>query len=136
MPPKKAPDEIVAHRIELQEKEREILDALVMSNAVRNVGAGVGSVINPFLTMTPAGALALASFVSFILTTTIESYQKKSSEAGGMATPNLWQQIVWNMTIPGVYQDVKEGDFWEERLAYGLEMASRIKSWGESVGGE
>ena len=45
--PKAKPDQVIVHRIELQEKEREMLEPLLMSKAVSNLvmpavaGAGV-----------------------------------------------------------------------------------------------
>lgn len=51
--PKAKPDRVVVHRIELQEKERELLEAMAMTHAVKNVavpvtvavGVGVGGYV-------------------------------------------------------------------------------------------
>jgi len=51
--PKAKPDQVVVHRIELQEKERELLEAVAMGHAVKNVvvpttlavGVGVGGYV-------------------------------------------------------------------------------------------
>jgi len=54
-------DQTVGIRIELQSKEREQLDTLVLGNAVGNVLTGVGAVIAPFgkvLSVTLAALIA------------------------------------------------------------------------------
>ena len=64
--PKAKPDQVIVHRIELQETEREALDTLVASNAVRNVGAAVGSIINPILGASVAGLVAWGATMAFM----------------------------------------------------------------------
>jgi hypothetical protein len=48
MCPKAKSDQVITHRFELQTKEREALDMIAASTAVKNVGEGVGAVIAPF----------------------------------------------------------------------------------------
>lgn len=64
--PKKAADKCVIHRIELQDTEREALNLFVASSAARNIGQGVGSVIDPFLSMTPASAIAFGGVIALV----------------------------------------------------------------------
>ena len=71
--PKAKPDQVIVHRIELQEHEREALDALIAANAVRNVagavgsvGGAVGSVIAPILGASVAGLVAWGATMAFI----------------------------------------------------------------------
>ena len=48
MPPKRRPDQVIVHRIELQTKEREALEIVAVTSSIRNVGQGIGSVLAPF----------------------------------------------------------------------------------------
>lgn len=73
MSPKRRPDKVIVHRIELQEHEREALDALIAANTVRNVagavgsvGGAVGSVITPILGASVAGLVAWGATMAFI----------------------------------------------------------------------
>ena len=47
-PPKKKTDSLIGYRLELQDKERDALELIAASTAVKNVGEGVGAVIAPF----------------------------------------------------------------------------------------
>lgn len=64
--PKAKPDQVIVHRIELQEHEREALDMVAASTVVRNVGEGVGAVLKPLASLSIAslgailGALTVA----------------------------------------------------------------------------
>lgn len=46
--PKRKPDQVIVHRIELQEHERDALDMIAATTSVRNLGQGVGAVLAPF----------------------------------------------------------------------------------------
>ena len=39
--PKAKPTQVIVHRIELQEKERDLLESVVVGNTVKNIGQGV-----------------------------------------------------------------------------------------------
>ena len=45
--PKKKVDSLQGFRIEIQEKERQMLGFYTMSAGIRNVGVGVGSILKP-----------------------------------------------------------------------------------------
>lgn len=65
MMPKAKPDQVIVHRLELQETEREILSDLATSMMVKNIGEGVGSFVKPFTQATVwgvawAGSIAAA----------------------------------------------------------------------------
>lgn len=65
--PKPKPDQIIRHEIVLGKTEREMMDTLVMSGAVNNVGSGMGNLLEPFLQMSPAVLGALISSLIFAL---------------------------------------------------------------------
>lgn len=68
MCPKAPADKVVIHRIEFQEREREMLDMLTASMAVKNVGEGVGSIIKPILGASLAGIGAWLAVMAYIET--------------------------------------------------------------------
>ena len=45
--PKAKPTQVIVHRIELQEKEREMLETLVISKAASNVAFGINNMLAP-----------------------------------------------------------------------------------------
>ena len=59
--PKAKPDILQALRLELQESERQSLDLVAGSMAVRNVGQGIGAILSPICNLSAAGAVALGS---------------------------------------------------------------------------
>jgi nitrogen-specific signal transduction histidine kinase len=61
MCPKSKPTETVLHRIELQQTERDALEMVAASMTVRNLGEGVGSILSPFLQMTPTSGVLFGS---------------------------------------------------------------------------
>ena len=46
--PTRKPDEVIVHRIELQRKERDLLEGYLISHGIGNVLNGVGAVLMPF----------------------------------------------------------------------------------------
>jgi len=59
--PKRKPDQVIVHRLELQDKEREALELFVASTSVKNVGIGVGAVALPLgIAVTAFGAVIAA----------------------------------------------------------------------------
>lgn len=56
--PKRKPDTVVSHRIELQETERDLLRAYVVGNTAGNVLNGVGAMIAPLAPVFGAAATA------------------------------------------------------------------------------
>jgi hypothetical protein len=62
--PKAKVSDLQGLRIELQQTERDMLELVTTSSAVENVLNGVGSIIQPFLQMTPTSGLLLASLLA------------------------------------------------------------------------
>jgi hypothetical protein len=77
--PKSKPDQVIVHRLELQEHEREALDMVAASAVVRNVGEGVGAVLKPI------ASLSLASLGAILGALTVTEVTKE----GG-----IWDKLV------------------------------------------
>jgi len=50
--PKAKPDQVVIHRIEFQEREREMLEMIAASITAKNIAGTTEALLNPFLSMT------------------------------------------------------------------------------------
>lgn len=66
MCPKAPADNVIIHRIEFQEREREMLDMLTASLAIKNVSSGVGSLIAPVLGASLVGVGAWIAVMAYI----------------------------------------------------------------------
>jgi hypothetical protein len=82
--PKAKPDQVIVHRIELQDHERDSLDLLVGSLAARNLAQGAGSLLDPLLKCSLWGA-AFASTIWGIVV--VENWIKMEGEKREDATP-------------------------------------------------
>ena len=58
--PKAKPTQVIVHRIELQEKERDMLETLVISKATSNVASAVNDMLKPVIT----GVAAYTAYMS------------------------------------------------------------------------
>ena len=65
MCPKAKADQVIVHRIELQETERDALEMFIASNAAKNVGDGLGSIISAFTQATIPGTILWGSIIAF-----------------------------------------------------------------------
>lgn len=64
--PKAKADQVIVHRIELQETERDALDIFIASNAAKNVGDGLGSIISAFTRASLPGTILWGSVIAFL----------------------------------------------------------------------
>ena len=48
---KRKPDTVIEYRISLQDKEKQIFEDLTTAYSIRNVGQGVGAILNPIATV-------------------------------------------------------------------------------------
>jgi len=48
---KRKPDKVIEYRISLQDKEKQIFEDLTTAYSIRNVGQGVGAILNPIATV-------------------------------------------------------------------------------------
>jgi len=66
MCPKAKSDQVITHRIEFQETERDALEMVAASMTIRNLGEGVGSILSPFLQMSPTSGILIGSILTAI----------------------------------------------------------------------
>ena len=73
MCPKAKADQVITHRIELQQTERDALEMYVASNAAKNIMDGAGNLfsnlVTPLTTCTVWGAATAAMIIETILFT-------------------------------------------------------------------
>jgi len=63
--PKRKPDQVIVHRVELQEKERESLEFMAMSFAAKNYSASIGNLVTPVLGATATGVGAALGILAY-----------------------------------------------------------------------
>jgi len=108
--PKAKPDQVVVHRIELQEKEREILQAYVGGSVVKNavvpaaIVAGVGSAAYIGYKAAKAAYGWTEDIVEDIKATPIGAYAESVQTSGGATLPSpalkgLYRLASW-LTTP------------------------------------
>lgn len=85
--PKAKPDQVIIHRIELQEREREVLESLGMAYTINQI-------LSPVLSMSASG---LIIFLSIMKTMHLNRVFKKEG-VEGVAKEFSW--LEW--TLPGV----------------------------------
>ena len=71
--PKAKPDQVIVHRIELQEKERELIEPLIKAKEIEQVGKTVTSVIT-------AGALGVGVYVAWWTTDAMFGWMNKARD--------------------------------------------------------
>ena len=108
--PKAKPDQVVVHRIEFNNKEREMLEAYVGGTVVKNavqplaIAAGVGSVAYIGYKAARAAYGWTEDIVDEIKATPIGAYAESVSASGGATLPNpglrgLYKLVAW-LTTP------------------------------------
>jgi hypothetical protein len=87
MCPKKKSDQVITHRIEFQDTERDALEMVAASIAARNVTAsaenltkGVGNLLTPILSASAAG---VAAGLGLLAWWELESLQRDKMSVGG-----------------------------------------------------
>jgi hypothetical protein len=127
---------VIVHRIELQEKERESLDMIAASMAVKNIGSGVGSIIDPFLRMSTTGFIALGTLGVFIIDSAANNMEQQlQNDPESVPTMNLFVNTVWNTVSPFAHATdfIRHGGDIDavmgERVTYMKEVSSRGWNW-------
>jgi hypothetical protein len=64
--PKSKPDQVIVHRIELQQSERELLEQFVAASSVNRVANGLGSLISSVSRSSVAGSALLIGIAGAI----------------------------------------------------------------------
>jgi hypothetical protein len=93
--PKAKSDQVITHRIEFQETEREALEMVAASITARNVTASVNNLVTPFTTATVAGVAWTISILAVAGIALSETAQKAAVEEGkgvlwGAALGPVW----------------------------------------------
>ena len=82
--PKSKPDQVIVHRLELQDHERESLDLLIGTLAVRNVTQGAGALLAPLLQCSLWGAAFAGTIWGIVV---VENFIKNEGEKAADAIP-------------------------------------------------
>lgn len=103
--PKAKPDQVVVHRIELQEKEREMLEAYVGGSVVKNaivpasIAAGVGSAAYIGYKAAKAAFGWTEDLVEDIKRTPIGAYAEATAASDGATLPvglrGIYKLVSW-----------------------------------------
>ena len=95
--PKAKPDSLQSIRFELQEHERETLNMVAASTAVRNVGQGVGAILDPILDnlVTILGVIIAKEGIEWLLEAFDRAEERNQEEIAEVQT-NLYQQYIQN----------------------------------------
>lgn len=88
MCPKAKADQVITHRIEFQETERDALEMVAASITARNVTASLNNLASPFTKATVAGVAWTISILAVAGIALSETAQNEVKEAGKGA---LWQ---------------------------------------------
>jgi len=107
--PKRKPDQVIVHRIELQTKEREALEMVAASTVVRNVGEGVGAV------MTPLTRLSIASLGTILGALTVAEVM--DPESGLRRGWDKLTGFLWGGTILDKASEAEREERSEKRKA-------------------
>ena len=116
--PKAKADEVIVHRIELQETERDALEMFIASNAAKNVGDGLGSIISSFTQATLPGTILWGSVIAFF------AIELEARSPGAMF-PGTVGQLAANEEVTPFYpkQDGETAKEYRNRTT----IASRLK---------
>jgi len=82
--PKAKPTEVIVHRIELQEHERDTMDMVAASYAAKNIAQGIGSLLEPFTKCTLWGAAVASTIWGVVI---VERFAKSEAEKESDSTP-------------------------------------------------
>jgi hypothetical protein len=132
MAPKRAPDQVIVHRIELQSHERELLDTMVYADAANKTIIPVLELIVS-IAKSPFAVLTIATWLATIIEREADNIdQQIIDNPDSVPTPSLVWGWLWNATGPGIAADVAQGGVqgaFTERVAYAREAAGRLRNW-------
>jgi hypothetical protein len=137
--PKAKPDSLRAIRLELQESERETLDLVAGSLAIRNTLNGVGSLIRPITQMTPTGAIAIASMFAIYLDSKADSIENQLAtdptaeniSTGDLIFGYLRRGTIFGMVDSGGLKSPRENA--DDLIAYYRAFGSKAKGFAEDM---
>ena len=118
--PKAKPTQVIVHRIELQEKEREALDALIVGQTVKNV-------VMPTAVVVGVGSAAYISYKA--LKATYEWGQDMVDDIQDLVSSEKFEPILGKKT----YTDVETGQTYNNPLA-GIPVLGSLFGSGINIG--
>ena len=98
MCPKAKSDRHITHRIELQQTERDVFELLAGTLAARNVATGAGSIISPFLQMTPTSGILFGVIAAGLSLSAGNNIRGAAQDEDASWRP-YWDKIVTNPTL-------------------------------------
>ena len=89
--PKAKPDQVVIHRIEFQEREREMLEMIAASITAKNIGQTVNATLSP---ITKASVAGVAWSIALLSAFTLSQSEKAQSLASESVEGALWDSFL------------------------------------------
>ena len=136
--PKKPTTSLDGIRFEFNEKERQMLDTIVMTQSIRNIMAGVGAILGPVAVFasSPAGIAVFGAILVALIEREAQRIENLLANDPDAVTNNeLMNSWLWNATLGqplDLVDAVRTGDplgFVTERLNIAKETGSRITGW-------
>ena len=98
--PKAKPDQVIVHRLELQEHEREALDMMSASYTARNISRAVNNLVSPLTQCTIAGAVTASAIVAALIGAKALADEGVTKEdvapfIFGLG-PGIWANVDWS----------------------------------------
>ena len=92
--PKSRPSQVIVHRIELQDTERELAEKIVTGKTIEAVGKGAVYVVG-------AGALAAGAYATWWTLDTVYDWSKKQEDYWDVVTADKQKSpIFWSLPAP------------------------------------
>ena len=105
--PKSKPTQVIVHRIELQEKEREALDALIAGKTLKNVGVAAAGASVPFL-----GFLTYKAFKAWDGQEEGTVFDIFSNEGRDKIKENIKEKGFWKSFTGTLFDPLGVNPFW------------------------
>ena len=136
--PKKPTTSLNGIRFEFNEKERQMLDTIVLTQSIRNIMSGAGAILGPVAAFasTPAGiAVFGAILVAYIDREAQRIENLLANDPGAVTNSELMNSWLWNATLgqPLDILSIRSSDdalgCVTERLIIAKETGARISGW-------
>ena len=105
--PKSKPTQVIVHRSELQEKEREYVEALVVGKTVKNVGIAAAGASVPFL-----GFLGYKAFKEWAGQEEGTIFDFLTTEGRNKIQANIEEKGLWKSFLHTMFDPLGVNPFW------------------------
>ena len=105
--PKAKPTQVIVHRIELQEKEREYLEALQTTQSIKNIGFAAAGLSVPLL-----GFLSYKAFKVWAGQEEGTIFDFFTDEGRDKIKENLETKGFWDSVLPTIFDPFGINPFW------------------------